>query len=479
VAVSKVTPIRASYEAGQPSPYHQAPPYSLSQDAELAEASPQLRNWARHLAANSSIVKAVLDSRVSNAVGCGLTYEPLVRDRQGNLVEDLNRRIRRFLEDWRRAPEVRGELNGAELERLAWRAWDTDGEVFLRQVIRRRSGMIPYRVQLLESDLVPMTLMADRQMVQGIEQDEWGAPIAYYVQRRRPSTIYTSSQTLLDETVRVPAQDIRHLKRMVRPDQTRGLTLIHAVVFRIADIAEFAESHRLAARASTDMFASINRAPDWQPTQDAKGKDQNQRNWHFEHLQILDGLQAGESVNYLAPEHPNQNATEFLHEELRQIAAGTRSAFSQIANVFDRAYAAQRLEIVHAWRLVEQDRSQFIDDLARPLLYEAPLRWAVAAGRIQVPRRGIDPETLYDVRIEGPVMPTIDPVNDRKADELDQANGWDSRHAIIRRRGRRPSDVDAEIAQDDWTPPAATPPPARPGGAGAAQTATNDDEGDE
>jgi capsid protein len=55
-------------------------------------------------------------------------------------------------------------------------------------------------------------------------------------------------------------------------------------------------------------------------------------------------------------------------------------------------------------------------------------------------------------------MPTIDPVNDRKADELDQTNGWDSRHAIIRKRGRRPSDVDAEIAQDEWMapPPAGT-----------------------
>jgi lambda family phage portal protein len=236
---------------------------------------------------------------------------------------------------------------------------------------------------------------------------------------------------------------------MVRPDQTRGITLIHAVVYRVADVAEYAQAHRLAARASADLYASINRSPDWQPTQDAEGNDQDQRDWHFEHLQILDGLQPGEQVNYLAPAHPNTNATEFIHEELRQVAAGTRSSFSQIAYVFDRAYAAQRLEIVHAWRLIEQDRSQFIEDFAKPSLYEAPLRWAITTGALAVPQRGIDPETLYDVRIEGPVMPTIDPVEDRKADAMDQDYGWDSRPAIIRRRGRRPSDVDAEREQDD------------------------------
>ena len=47
-------------------------------------------------------------------------------------------------------------------------------------------------------------------------------------------------------------------------------------------------------------------------------------------------------------------------------------------------------------------------------------------------------------------MPVIDPVKDREAFELDQENGWDARHGIMRKLGRNPADVDAERKQDDF-----------------------------
>ena len=56
-------------------------------------------------------------------------------------------------------------------------------------------------------------------------------------------------------------------------------------------------------------------------------------------------------------------------------------------------------------------------------------------------------------------MPTIDPVKDRQAAQIDQEQGWDSRPAIIRRFGRDPAQVDAERAKDPFKPtePAAEP----------------------
>lgn len=441
----------ARYKAGEQSPYHLPPPHSFSEDSELAQAYPILRDWARHLAANSSVAVAVLESRRTNGIGSGLMYEPLVRDRSGDLISELNTKIRRFLKDWRKSPDVTGELSGSELERLAWRSWDMDGEIFLRKVIRREPTGIPYRVQLIESDMVPYSFMGDRrQIVQGVAKDGWGRPQTYYVHPRRPSDpLGDPFYSLSTELVPIPGASMHHLKHMVRPDQTRGLTLLHAVIFRTADIAEYAQSQRLAARGSADLFASINRSADWEPPIDEEGRPTDPRNWNFEHLQMIDGLGPGEMVNFHAPQHPNQNAPEFLHEEMRQIAAGTRSGFSQIAQVFDRSFAAQRLETVHVWRNVEAERAQFIDDLALPALYEAPLRWAIDMGLISIPRKA-DPDTIFDVRIDGPTMPVIDPVKDREAFELDQENGWDARHGIMRKLGRNPADVDAERKQDDF-----------------------------
>ena len=433
---------RALYEAGKQTPWHLPPPLSLPQDAEIGNAGTRLRDWARHLAANSSIIRAVLDSRVANGIGPGLIYEPLVRDRSGKLLTETNNAIKRVLAKWRRAPEVTGELSGGELERLLWRAWDTDGEVFLRQVQRRTGSGIPYQVQAIEADLVPLLLWDGAATVQGIRKDDWGRPIEYLVYRRRPNA--AGVQYVASDLATIPAASIRHLKRIVRPDQTRGITLLHAVIFRVADIAEYQHSHRLAARASADLWASINRSADYQAPEENTG-----RNWDLGQLQMLDNLAPGESVNFHTPSHPNVNAPDFVNSELRQIAAGTRTGFSEIAQVWDSSYAAQRLEKVQVWRFIEVDRAQFVSDVALPALYEEPLRWAIESGMVRIPRAA-DPETLMDVRIDGPQMPVIDPEKDRKAYALDQENGWDSRPGIIRKMGRSPADVDAEREQDPY-----------------------------
>ena len=161
----------------------------------------------------------------------------------------------------------------------------------------------------------------------------------------------------------------------------------------------------------------------------------------------------GESLDFHQPQHPNQNAPDFVNQELRQFASASRVAFSWIAYVFDRAYAAQRTELVHAWEMIYEDRAQFVRDFAKPLLYVEPLKVAMAEGRLPARElRRADPNTLYDVRIEGPVMPSIDPVSDRKAAEMDQVNGWESRFGNIRRFGREPVQVDAERAADDFEP---------------------------
>ena len=87
------------------------------------------------------------------------------------------------------------------------------------------------------------------------------------------------------------------------------------------------------------------------------------------------------------------------------------------------------------------------------MLYREPLRIALLEGRLPARElRKADPRTLYDVRIEGPAMPTIDPVKDRQSAAMDQEMGWDSRQAIIRRFGHDPVQVDIERDQDTFEP---------------------------
>lgn len=441
---AKILPL-SRYEAAQPSDNHPPPPYSASPDDQWSQSGPTLRNWARHLAENSSIVAAILSSRQANAIGPGLVYEPLVKNRRGELIPELNDALRRIHAEWSKDAEVTGEYTRPELERLAWRTWDMDGETFIRRVIRPDG----YRLQIIPTEWIPAILndtAGDDRVVHGIAKDEWGKPIAYFVQ---PNTfdIYSQRFGALDTSrmTRIPAPDMFHVKRIQRPGQTRGITLLHAVILRVADVSAYQQSHRLAARASADLFCSINRSPDI----NIDGEAPAERDIHFDNMQIIDGLAAGESVNFHDAKHPNTNAVEFINQEYRAIASATDCGFSQIAQVFDSSYAAQRLEVVDTWRKIERDRSKFIADFARPALYDGVVEQALLQRLLPAgAMRRADPKTLYDVRIDGPTMPVIDPVKDRAGFALDQENGWDSRHGIIRRMGRVPDDVDAERDTD-------------------------------
>lgn len=449
--------IRGRFEAGRPTPYHKNPPYSQSPDAELGVAGRTLRDWARHLSDNSSIVAAIISARLTNGIGPGLTYEPLVKSRKGELIPEINDRLRRFHARWSESADVSGELTRQEVERLVWRGWDVDGEAFVRRVVNSDG----YRVELIPSEWIPFELTSDRgnrRIVHGIDKDQWGRPRTYFVHPDQWDVYGDQAYTNLEKMIQIAAADVWHLKRVQRPRQTRGVTLLHAIIFRVADIAEYQMSHRLAARASADLFASINRSAELldETATDTEADDDNEQPQHettqFDRLTILDYLAPGESVNFHSPSHPNQNAVEFVNQELRAIASATETGFSQIAQVFDSSYAAQRLEIVDTYRKTVAAREKFINDFAKAALYRAPISQAILERRIpQSLLRRADPETLYDVRIDGPRMAIIDPVKDRKAFEMDQKNNWDSRPAIIRRLGRVPGDVDAEIEQDQLT----------------------------
>lgn len=460
--VADATAPQARYEAGYPSDYNASPPAAQSGDAEIYAAGQRLRDWARYLAKNSAIVKAVLDARQTKGVGPGLRYEPMVTDRAGKLLPKLNSAIRAIHEDWSEAADVTGELSRQEIERRVWREWDLAGEVFARRVYRGRTrDRVGFQIQLVRSELVPYGWLGGTgsQAIMGIERDDWGAPIQYWIYPYSPSA-YTWRYAMPSLVPRpIPADQIVHLRRQEEDlDSTRGVTLFHAVIFRASDIAEFQQSHRRAARASANLFASLNRSADYDPLTagdpegvgtNALGNQQSQLN--ILDLTLIDWLKQGESFQFHAPSHPNQNAVEFVNQELRQFAAATRCAFSWIAYVFDRAYAAQRTELVHAWEYIAEDRAHFVRDFAYPLLYRDPLRQAVLEGRLPARElRRADPRSLYRCRIEGPVMPQIDPTKDRQSAQLDQEMGWDSRQAIIRRFGRDPVQVDLERDQDTF-----------------------------
>ncbi len=126
---TNIVPIspRARYQAAESSQYHKAPPRSGAADLAIARAHFTLRDWARWLDENLDFVSGSFDKLVNFIVGQGITIEPMVRDRKGNLLEAVNKQIKQAIldesapESWSRDCNVNGEYTRGEQERIACR----------------------------------------------------------------------------------------------------------------------------------------------------------------------------------------------------------------------------------------------------------------------------------------------------------------------------------------------------------------------
>ena len=111
----------------------------------------------------------------------------------GSINEELGADIMTEFKRWSRAADVTGELSWHEAQRLICRAWFRDGEEFVQHVAGRdgsypfTSDEVPYRIELIESDMVPVDLTTDGGWLQGIRQNAWRMPSAYGVFKVHPS----------------------------------------------------------------------------------------------------------------------------------------------------------------------------------------------------------------------------------------------------------------------------------------------------
>jgi lambda family phage portal protein len=479
--MAAVVKLPLAYQAGSSNKDHSLPPAKGSADADTATASTRLRDWARWMDQNVDVVTGALDKLANFIVGAGITIEPMVRDRKGRLLQKVNEQVRRVLLDesipgcWSRDVNVTGEFTRGEQEWTVCRSWLRDGEVFARRITRRVTpAAVPHLVQLIEPDWVPLELLqvagtGRNAIVQGIEKDAWGRPLAYHFYQRSASDIWlTGAAGWAQATEAIPAAQISHLKfTRRRISQTRGVPMFHAAIYRLDDVSTFEEAYRVAAKIAAHIIGHINRAPDtvsydgktsYSVESDDRTKDRSF--WDMEHGQILSDLLPGESLQWYKPEIPNPDATPFIDDQLRRAAAGFGLGYSTFAGKYDKAFSAARQEQSENWPNIETLRAQFISDFVRPVEYEPALRAAMLAGLIRFPREA-DPATYFSADFRGPARPTIDDEKQANADKLLLETRMDSRWGRIRERGRDPVRVDAEIEADPMQQalPLDAPPP--------------------
>ncbi|MCT8824013.1 phage portal protein [Glaesserella parasuis] len=430
-----------AYEAAQPSRLHKAKRESQGANAAVAQSAVSLREQARALDQNHDIAIGILDKFEERVIGSkGIYVEPQPLDLAGNVDQVLADTIRKKWAEWSVRPEVTGRFTRPQLERLLLRTWLRDGEVFLQLVRGNVAGMthatgVPFSLEALEPDFIPLNSNHnDHNLVQGIYLNAWRKPIAYQVYFDNPQETHKTYGKIKI----VPAENMLHLALTKRLHQLRGVSLFHGVLIRLADLKDYEESERIAARIAAALTMYIKKGD---PALFDPDDVNNNGNRYFEIApgQVVDDLKPGEDIGLINSNRPNTNLENFRNGQLRATAAGTRSSYSSIARDYNGTYSSQRQELVESFEGYALLQDHFVASISRPI-YREWLKMAIVSGEIDVPPH-IDPDAVYNAVYSGPVMPWIDPIKEVNAWKERIKGGLATESQAIRASGHNPAEV--------------------------------------
>ena len=437
----------AYYEAGESSRLRKFHKSRGSANEAVQRGAVAVRTQARHLVRNHDLARGALRVLVNNVVGPnGIGVEPQPRRLDGSIHSDYAAALLEAWRDWCRTPEVTHRLPWSRLQRALARAWLRDGEVFAQMITGLRPDLthgsrVPFSLEAFEADLVPLDLTDyNRNIVQGVERNTWGQPLAIHVLKTNPSDLGLPTTT---NTKRIPWANMLHLATLDHIGQVRGVSEFASVITRLEDIKDYEESERVAAKIAAMLTAYVKKGqPDlYQPPE----SDGGPRQISLQPGAIIDDLGPGEEIGMIDSKRPNPNLITFRQGQLRAIAAGLGGSYSSISRDYNGTYSAQRQELVEQWVHYATLCDEFTGEVCRPV-WEAFVEACHLSGVARRPN-DLKPGTHNDALYTAQAMPWIDPVKEANAWSILVENGFASEVEAIRRRGANPRDVLEQIAE--------------------------------
>lgn len=380
-----------------------------------------LRKRSRDAYMGIPLATGAIKTMRTNVVGSGLVPTPQVDADFLNLTEEqadmLQAQIRREFSLW--ADSTACDANGVDnfwrLQTLAFTSFIMNGDVFAAVQFQERPRW-PYalRLRLIEADqicspdrmdrLVPCNVMGHDvfQIVQGVETDESGEVVAYWISNRHPLAF--DSNTPLKWT-RVEARDpetgepnILCVTHRERAGQRRGVPLLAPVLGTLKQMGRYTEAELAAAivASSVTLFIKHESPTDSAPFGEDPPEKADDPNTPPDDLAInlapsaVFDLAPGESPDVFDPKHPTTTYDGFMSAMSNQVATGVEIPAEVMYKKFGSNYSASRGALNEFWRTCGVLRDDFAACFCQPT-YEKFFAEAVARGRITAPGFFDDP----------------------------------------------------------------------------------------
>lgn len=323
--------ITARYEAAT-SGNRAAPGRSIRTDADTAGMRRQELSYiGRDLVRNSAFAARIPQVIANNVVGDGIL--PKVKSKQKRIKASLTAALAAHFDSTAIDADGRHTLYG--LQRLAMNTVVESGEVLIRR--RRRfatDGLpLPFQIQVLEPDyictLYDTTLKSGNVVKYGIEYDQIGRRVAYYLYNEHPGTNGVWLRTMQQNIRRVDASEILHIYRVDRPGQSRGISWFAPVAMKLQDFEDYLDAQIMRQKIAA-VFAAFRTSPEVD-TAVSVNVDGSVTPERFQTLSPgrIENLLPGESISFATPPGVD-GLDETTRMMMRAIASGVGITYESL-----------------------------------------------------------------------------------------------------------------------------------------------------
>lgn len=408
-------------------------PQNRSADSESSGpwGADALRAWARMLVRDNAYAWGVVDTIVSSVVGNGILTQSMMESEDGSDVDAINEQRDELFQRWAEVCEINGQYDWHSLQSIVQREIVEAGECLVHMATvpldyRGINRPVPLALELIDADRLATDkdTLRNREdgskIVRGVEMDDLGKPVAYWIYPDHPNGYGTGRRT----PVRLSAANVLHLFRRDRIGQSRGVSWFAPVVGWLRDMGVYLENELQASAVASCYTAAIKTNTPvsglGMPSTESDSVDADGNQYDYLQPGMIMHLRPDEDISFGSPGRPNSAAEPWISLMLRGIAVGTGLSYETVSRDYSKTnYSSNRASQLEdrrrfrAWQLMLKHR------LCNPVWYRF-CEAAAVIGRPEFPNMADlldNREKAVPVEHQATGWEWVDPVKEQSASE--------------------------------------------------------------
>ena len=427
-------------------------PSSAGPSSVVTNTLSSLRSRSRDLIRNNPLADGGVDDYVATVIGTGLKprwYKLDTKERE--IMQDHWR-------DWCEEADVYGRLSFYGLQSIVVRGLVDAGESLIR-IIRstvKSTDKFPLKLQVLEADHLDekySVSVGDTKIRMGIEINDYGIPEAYHLWREHPGESFIGKNL---ERMRVPADDLMHVFKVLRAGQLRGRPGFSSVIVKLYDLDQYDDAE-LVRKKGAAMFGGFlyeeEKSDQYPDPSEFLGRkdgtdDEGQDIIAFE-PGTFPRLPKGLKVEFSKPADVGSMYEGWMKKQLRDIAKGFGLTYDMFTGDLSNVnFSSIRVGLNALKRRVTQFQQEVVIFQMNRRVMKEFLRAMVLTGRLGIREYERNARKYSDVLWTPDRWPSANPYQDAQMDLLEVQAGFASRSKKVMERGEDVEKVDREQQED-------------------------------